>query len=194
MQFNFNNVSNVFINQTLNQLKFEISSRDLTFFVIFESQTKKTINLNLIKMIYRKKVVDVMFYVNVQMKLRYDDKHKSLKLKIDDQIYLRLHHKYQLFNKSNKKFFNQYVELFLIKRKIDQLIYELNLSSIFKIHSMMFVIQLKSIDAFENFYQRFKFDYSKSMNVEIQNEKKVFRYEIEKIVNKRFKIFDKIKI
>ena len=57
-----------------------------------------------------------MIYVNVQIKLKYDDKHKFLKLQIDDYAYLRLYHEYQLFNKFIRKFFNQYAESFLIKR------------------------------------------------------------------------------
>ena len=35
-----------------------------------------------------------MLFVNAQMKFRYDNKHKSLMLKVDDIIYLRLHKSY----------------------------------------------------------------------------------------------------
>ena len=48
-----------------------------------------------------------MSFVNVQMKFRYDNKHKLLIMfKIDDIIYLRLHKNYFLFNKFDKKKFN----------------------------------------------------------------------------------------
>ena len=48
---------------------------------------------------------------------------------------------------------------------------------------------------FINSYQRFKFDYLKFIDIDQQNnDKKNFRYEIEKIINKRFRIFEKIKI
>ena len=47
-----------------------------------------------------------MLFINVQMKFRYDNKHKSLMFKIDDIIYLRLHKNYFLFNKFDKKLYN----------------------------------------------------------------------------------------
>ena len=104
-QFEFNNASNTFIDQTSNKLKFEFFSRDL-----ITSLTNNIINwstnLNLLRLIYRKKAIDVMSFVNAQIKFRYDNKHKSLMLKIDDMIYLRLHKNYNLFSKFDKKFFN----------------------------------------------------------------------------------------
>ena len=123
-QFDFNNASNVFIDQTLNQLKFDFLFRD---FII--SLTKSTINLsklNFLRFIYREKTFDVMSFVNAQMKFRYDNRHKSLMLKVDDMIYLRFHKNYSLLNKFIKKLNNQYVESFLVKRRINRLIYELN--------------------------------------------------------------------
>ena len=107
-----------------------------------------------------------MIYVNVQIKLKYDDKHKFLKLQIDDYAYLRLYHEYQLFNKFIRKFFNQYAESFLIKRWVDLLVYELKLSIIFKIHSIIFVIQLKLANIIEDFYQRLKSNYFESIKIE----------------------------
>ena len=84
MQFNFNNTLNVFIKITLNQLKFDFFSRNLISLFDNNKSKNEIIDLNLIKIIYRKKVVDVIFYVNVQIKLRYDNKHKLLKLNVDN--------------------------------------------------------------------------------------------------------------
>ena len=58
------------------------------------------------------------------------------------------------------------------------------------IYSIIFVTQLKSINIFENLYQRSKSDYLSSINTKNQKKEKNSRYEIEKIVEKRFKIFD----
>ena len=48
-------------------------------------------------------------------------------LKFDDRAYLRLNHDYHLFNKFNRKLSLQRCDLFLIKRRIERLIYELKL-------------------------------------------------------------------
>ena len=62
--------------------------------------------LNVVRIVYRREITNVVNFVNVQIKIRYDNKHKSLMFKIDDYVYFRLHYEYQLFNKSSKKFFN----------------------------------------------------------------------------------------
>ena len=116
-------------------------------------------------MIYRKKATDVMIYVNVQMKLKYDNKHKFLKLQVDDYAYLRLYHEYQFSKKFFRKFFNQYFESFLIKRWVDLLVYELKLSITFKIHLIIFVIQLKSTNTTKDFYKRFKSNHFESIKI-----------------------------
>ena len=107
-----------------------------------------------------------MSFVNVQMKLCYDNKHKFFMLKIDDMIYLRLHKNYSLSSKSSKKLFNQYVESFLIKQRINRLIYELNLFFMSRVHSIISIIQLKLIDVFFDFYQRFKFNYLELVDID----------------------------
>ena len=135
-----------------------------------------------------------MLFVNAQMKFCYDNKHKSLILKFDDMIYLRFHKNYLLFNKFIKKLNNQYTKSFFVKQRVNRLIYELNLFFTSRIHSIILIIQLKSINTSINSYQRSKFDYSRFVNIESQNNEKNSRYEVEKIVDKRFRIFEKIKI
>ena len=144
-------------------MKFDFLSRD---FII--SLTKSTIDLsklNLLRVIYRKKIIDVMLFVNVQMKFRYDNKHKLLMLKVDDMIYLRLHKSYFLFSKFDKKFFNQYVESFFVKRRVNRLIYELNLLFTSRVHLIISITQLKLIDILIDSYLRFKSNYSKFVNI-----------------------------
>ena len=94
MQFDFNNTLNIFIELTLNQLKFDLFSQNLISLLDNNKSKNKIVDLNLTKIIYRKKIVNVIFYVNVQIKLRYDNKHKSLKLNVDDQVYLQLYYEY----------------------------------------------------------------------------------------------------
>ena len=61
-------------------------------------------------------------------------------LKIDNMIYLRLHKNYFLFNKFDKKIFNQYVELSFVKRRVSRLTYELNLFLILRVHFVISII------------------------------------------------------
>ena len=122
--------------------------------------------LNFLRIFYRKKIADVMLFVNAQMKFRYDNKHKSLMLKIDDIIYLRFYKNYSLLNKFIKKLNNQYVESFLVKQRINHLVYELNLFFTSRVHSIILIIQLKSINVLIDLYQRFKFDYSKLVDID----------------------------
>ena len=104
-QFDFNNALNVFINQTFNQLKVNFFSFD--FIILLANNIVDQLSkLNLLRLIYRKKSIYVMLFINAQIKFRYDDKHKSFMLKINNMIYLRLYKNYFLFNKFDKKFFN----------------------------------------------------------------------------------------
>ena len=135
-----------------------------------------------------------MSFVNAQIKFRYDNKHKFVMFKAKNMIYLRLHKSCFLFSKFDKKFFNQYVESFFIKRRINRLIYELNLFFTSRVYSIISIIQLKSIDTFIDSYQRSKFDYSKFVDINQQNESENSRYEMKKIVDRRLRIFDKTKM
>ena len=73
--------------------------------------------------------------------------------------------------------------------------YELDLFVTFKMHFMIFVIMLKSIDVSKNFYNRFKFDHSNLIEINHENNVDVnSRYEIEKIIKRRQRIFERTKI
>ena len=65
--------------------------------------------------------------------------------KSKDIIFLKLHHEYHLLEHNlldqlKTKLVNQYADLFLVKRRIDKLVYELDLSIKSKIHSVISVI------------------------------------------------------
>ena len=83
----------------------------------------------------------------------------------------------------------------VVKRRVNRLIYELNLLFTSRVHLIISIIQLKLIDISTNSYLRFKSNYSKFVDIDQQNDnEKNSRYEIKKIVDKRFRIFEKIKI
>ena len=101
-------------------------------------------------------------------------------------MYLRLYQKYTISNLVNLKLSKQRVDFFEIFDKIDNLVFRLQLSFIMKIHSIVFITQLKSIILDQNFYD--KTTNKKSLFIEKKNfviVKKTFHYEIKRLLNKR---------
>ena len=76
---------------------------------------------------YKKKIVDVDDFVNTKTKVYYDARHQSLMFKSKNKAYFRLHQKYTLSNHFNRKMFNQRCDFFLVKRRIERLVYEFDL-------------------------------------------------------------------
>ena len=110
---------------------------DLTFNeIIYDFKIRKTLttlfvdqimNLSTQRLKCRQKIIDAIVFVNVKIKIYYNVRHTSLLLKIENYVYLRLHHEYRLFNKFERKIFQQRCDSFLIKRRVKRLIYELKL-------------------------------------------------------------------
>jgi hypothetical protein len=118
----------------------------------------------------------------MQNKAHYDRRHTSLFLKIDEWVLLRFHYEYFISSSKDmtKKVFAQYINLFKIIQRIERLIYRLSVSFDWKIHSVFFVVQLKSVsDSAKDSFNRSRSTHSSSMT-DTQNE-----YEIERILNKR---------
>ena len=138
-----------------------------------------------LRLIKREKTNDVIIFINVISKTRYDNKHKVINLK--SLTYLRLHHGYFIFH-INFKLFNQRVILFKVFDKIENLIYKLKLSEIIRIHSIISIIQLKSTsDLSKDFYHRALRSLSsveeKEFNTEFTAKNPL--YEIDKLVDRR---------
>ena len=88
---------------------------------------------------------DAMTFAAAEMKIRYNGKHKSLIMEIQDKAYIKLHHEYHLPGLKNTKLFNQRTEPFIIIERYEKLIYRLNLPRIWKIHLVIIVAMLESI-------------------------------------------------
>ena len=140
-------------------------------------------NYNQLRQFKRENVKIAMIFVNVFSKIRYDKIHKTLKFIIDDKMYLRLHQNYIIFDLINHKLSKQHVKFFLIIEKIDNLIFRLQLFFIMKIHSIIFITQLKSITKNIDFYDRI----FKKVIFVVENDSNsiVSFYEIKRLLNKR---------
>ena len=108
-----------------NEINYEFKIREILSNLIIE---KNVVDLSTQRLKYRREIVDVTIFVNIKTKIYYDVQHVLLMLKIKNYVYLRLHHNYQLFNRLNKKINQQRCNFFLVKRRVDRLIYKLNFS------------------------------------------------------------------
>ena len=92
-----------------------------------------------LRLVKREEANDVMIFISIIMKARYDSKHLNVNLKKGDEAFLRLHNEYFILDLSNRKLSQQRVNPFKILAKIDRLTYRLQLSSVMKIHLVIFV-------------------------------------------------------
>ncbi len=142
--------------------------------------------------IIRAKIFNVINFVNARFKIIFDDKHKSMIFNTENKVYLRLHHEYFLSEKENFKLFNQRVDSFVIKRKVDNATYELELSSISRIHSVISIAQLKSASELDSFNR------SRSTNLEsihIKEDTLIKKsYEMKRILKKRTRKYEKFAV
>ena len=98
--------------------------------------------------------VNAIAYTNVDAKTCYNNFHQSLLLKSENKIFIQLHYEYKLSGITNikKTLQQQCVELFTIKKRVENLVYQLNLLKNWKIHNVIFVTQLKSVSVLNNLY------------------------------------------
>ena len=146
MTISLNNVVNAIIDYAFNELVYEFRVND-TFNLLKDLSTK---NYDRLRQIKRDSTKEIIVFVNVMHKLRYDFAHKNVKLTINDYAFLRLHVDYIICELSNKKFNQQRVDFFKILKKIDILIYRLKLSLVMQIHFVVFITQLKLVSTFDN--------------------------------------------
>ena len=179
MQTKNNNVVHVIIEYAFNEFVYNFKIND-TLNLLIDLFSK---NYSQLRQLKRKNVEVAMIFVNVFSKIRYDEIHKILKFNIDDKMYLRLHQNYIIFDLINHKLSKQRVKFFLIIEKIDNLAFRLQLFSIMKIHSIIFITQLefvtKNIDFYERIFRKIVFVEKNDSNSTI------FFYEIEQLIDKR---------
>lgn len=87
------------------------------------------------------------------MKTGYDDRHKPLRFKKNDIVYLRLHHSYKIPSHTHRKYSNQRIRV-NIKKRISDAAYKLELPEVMKIHPVVSIIQLEAAPPDPNPYSR----------------------------------------
>ena len=135
----------------------------------------------------RVEIVDSITFAQMKIKRNYDDKHKSIYMREKDYALIKLHHDYDILFivVLEFKFNQQFVEFFRVLKRVERLVYKLNLSAHWRIHSILFIIQLKSIFALsDDFFSRSRSNHSNSVFVESDIER-VKSYEIDRLIDKR---------
>ena len=133
--------------------------------------------------IHRKKVVEVLAMVNIKVKRHYDSKHQSLTLQVGQKIFLCLHWSYTLSDITNQKFSNQQTEPLRIIEKIETLTYCLDLSSTWRIHSVIFITQLEPTPDKNDLWKRLILDHSGSVEMESRADQQI--YKVKALIRKQ---------
>src|SRR6266496_2307421 len=97
------------------------------------------------------------------MKNHYNRYHISLLLNFRNLVILKLHYEYCISDIKNKKLFIQQVNHFSVKQQVSSLAYELKFSANMKIHSVMSIINFKSVSSRKNLYNQLYNDHSSLM-------------------------------
>ena len=140
----------------------------------------------------RQKITDVIAFFQLIFKYHYDQKHKSVQLAKSSYALLRLHRDYSIFftEKLKKKLFQQFVKSFKILKKIEILIYQLDISAHWRVHSVFIIVQFESVsNSDSNSYDRQR-SRPPSMHVE-ENTDTIKNYVLKKIIRFRQSARDK---
>ena len=187
-----NNVNSITIDKISNEIFYDFTSIqafDLWKFFsnkLVDNETSSKFNFFIVVRV-RVKIVDFIVFAQMKIKRYYDEKHTSIYMRKNDYVFIKFHHDYDISftivfeNKYNQ----QYVKSFRILKRIDKLTYRFDLFNHWRIHSILFIAQLKScFDSTTNFFNRLRSNYSNFVFVK-KNIERVKSYEIEKLINKR---------
>ena len=157
---------------------------------MYDTNIKQQLNLlhidmkkhNLIKT--RTEIKNAIAFAQMTQKRYYDRKHQSMFFQLEDYALLRLHHEYEVFS-AKRKLDQQNVELFKIIKKIERLIYQLDISQHWRVHSIFIIVQLKSASNLTmNSFHRSRSD--ESSFVFVEDDTNIFKsFELKKMLNKR---------
>ena len=180
-----NNLSNAVIDLSLNEVIMNFKIRDSLALLKFDKEDKKWLQKRAIN---RTKIEIAIVWANIRAKIIYDRHHRSLVLQSGDRVYLRLHKSYSLSFVKFVKLFIQRVGFFRILERKNNLVYKLNLLKNWKIHSIIFVVNLEFVSKGENSYDRSALDHLESI---FEFNQKWHVYEIEKLIEYRMRRYDR---
>ena len=189
IQREFNNFINNVV--TFNEIIYDfISIQTMNLFIhtfILRNFFAKKFSLKNNRKIIRTKILNAISFDQMQIKFHYDRKYQFFFMKINDFAFIRLYHDYKIaiIDIIDKKYNEQFVNSFKILKKIDRLVYRLNLSFHWRIYSIFNVIQLKLCFFFSKFFFR-RHRTNNSNFIFVENNITTMKFfEIERFINKR---------
>ncbi len=127
LQSQLNNNSNVAIDLTSNKIVYKFKIKE-TLLLLYKDYS--IIDVFKKRLEFHAKTINVIVFAKIKAKIYYNARHQLLLFNFEDKIYLRLNHNYYLLEKLSKKILSQQCDsFFLIKKRIDRLVYFLKLSS-----------------------------------------------------------------
>lgn len=179
LQFAMNNVISAIIKKNFNELMYDFKIND-SLSLLFNELVDNFVNL---RHIWRQEIQKAIDFAVIVVKSRYNNKHKFIELNVDTEIYLQLHREYVISELDNRKLLNQRVKSFIIKRRVNNLTYELNLLLIMRIHLIISIAHLESLSFNADFYKRLSLNSDLLLIVTERDLNSV--YEIERLLNKQ---------
>ena len=182
-QRDFNNAI-INVDKSFNEVVYDFTSFQISNLSFLSNFLTNVLSLRKRRLIIKHEIIDVIAFEQMNVKFHYNRKHQSFNMKFEDYVLLRLHKEYKISFVINKKIDQQYVDLFFVIEKIDNLTYRLVISNNWRINSIFNVVQLKfcSISHDDSFH-RFKsnhFDF-----VYVENDIFIVKFfEIERFINK----------
>ena len=136
-----------------------------------------------LRQLKRDQAEESLAFANAMAKERYDHSHKPLDLPVGAQVFLRLHHGYELPGITNKKLHQQRAGPFKVLEKVGSLAYRLELPPVMQIHPVISIAQLEPVPAATDPYSRPRNVIPPAVTEGKEEEAKP--YELEKLLDKR---------
>ncbi len=179
LQDTTNNFKNQSTKVALNEILYDQTVKDTVDLLHTLDLSFK--NYMWLRQMKRDEVDSIMIFANVVMKVRYDKSHKLITIKLDNNVYLWLHHEYEISDVENRKLTLQRVKSFkVLKMILNDLVCRLTLSSIMKIHSIISIAQLKLTLEDQNLYNRVQND--ESSFIWKKDNQETLEYEIKRLI------------
>ena len=156
-----NNWFNFFINLSFNELIINFKTRNVLTILKFEKLLKNWLKRKINNII---KIEIVIAWAKFKIKKIYWKHYRIIQLKINENFFFNFYKNYTLSFISFFKLLIQRVNFFKTIKKIDNLIYEFDLSFDWKIHSIISMIHLKLASIDKNSYDREKFFHFESIS------------------------------
>ena len=141
LQGSVNNSSNQSTSVSPNEILYGFKVRD-TLSTLAELPAE---DYNRLRQLKRDQAEEALAFANAMAKERYDRSHKPLDLEEGSQVFLRLHHGYELPGITNKKLHQQRAGPFKVLEKVGQLAYRLELPPVMQIHPVISIAQLEPV-------------------------------------------------